>query len=110
MHMAIKTRRWVRADLDRLPDDGNTYEVVRGELFVSPPPRFEHQAVVTRLVHLIVPYLERNGIGLLHVPRSVFVFEANQVEPDLMVLPPGSLKSSWERMPVPLLAVEVLSD
>ena len=36
MHMATKTRRWTRADLARLPDDGNRYEVLDGELFVTP--------------------------------------------------------------------------
>jgi hypothetical protein len=38
MAMAVETMRWTRADLERLPDDENRYEVVRGELFVTPPP------------------------------------------------------------------------
>ena len=38
MHMALDTRAWTRADLDRLPDDGNRYEVLDGELLVTPAP------------------------------------------------------------------------
>lgn len=40
MHMATKMRRWSRADLERLPDDGNRYEVLDGQLFVTPLPLF----------------------------------------------------------------------
>jgi hypothetical protein len=36
--MALETHRWTRADLQRLPDDGNKYEVIDGELLVSPAP------------------------------------------------------------------------
>jgi Uma2 family endonuclease len=38
MVVAIKTKRWTLAEVHRLPDDGNKYELVRGELFVTPPP------------------------------------------------------------------------
>jgi Uma2 family endonuclease len=109
MHMALKTHRWTRADLDRLPEDGNTYEVVRGELFVTPPPSAAHQDIVSRLLELILPYVVRYKLGRVHVPRSVVVFDGGQAEPDLMVLPPGATALAWEQMPAPLLVVEVLS-
>ena len=32
-------------DLDRLPDDGNRYELINGELYVSAAPREKHQSV-----------------------------------------------------------------
>lgn len=108
MHMALKTR-WTRADLDRLPEDGNTYEVIRGELFVTPPPGYPHQQIVSHLLTAIVPYLALHKLGQVHVPRSVVVFDGGQAEPDLMVLPAGVLIDRWERMPAPLLVVEVLS-
>lgn len=109
MHMALKTHRWTRADLDRLPEDGNTYEVIRGELFVTPPPSTTHQEIVSRLLEVILPYVVRNKLGHVHVPRSVVVFEGGQAEPDLMVLPPGATDHAWEKMPPPVLVVEVAS-
>ena len=33
-----------------LPDDGNRYETVHGELLVSPSPRLQHQAVLRELM------------------------------------------------------------
>jgi Uma2 family endonuclease len=109
MHMALETHRWTRADLDRLPEDGNTYEVIGGELFVTPPPSAAHQEIVSRLLEFLLPYIVRHKLGRIHVPRSVIVFEGGQAEPDLMVLPPGTTVEAWERMPAPLLVVEVLS-
>ena len=61
MQMALKTRRWTRADLERMPDDGNTYEVVRGELFVSPGPALSHQRRGQ-----ILPFRRRPGRGRQH--------------------------------------------
>ena len=49
MHMATKTRRWTRADLASLPDDGNRYEVLDGELFVTPQAAYRHQRIAFRL-------------------------------------------------------------
>lgn len=36
-------RHWTIDDLDELPDDGNRYEIVDGNLVVSPPPVQRHQ-------------------------------------------------------------------
>jgi Uma2 family endonuclease len=110
MQMATKIKRWARADLDRLPDDGNTYEVVHGELFVTPPPGAPHQWIAMRLTRLLVPYVLQKSIGDVHVPRTPVIFEDSQVEPDLMVLPPmQSPPAKWESMPMPLLVVEIAS-
>jgi Uma2 family endonuclease len=109
MHMALKGRKWTRADLERLPDDGNKYEVIRGELFVTPPPAAGHESIVEAFARRISPYVWAQGLGQVRFPRSVFVFEGSEAEPDMMVLPPGRV-TSWERMPTPLLVVEVASE
>jgi Uma2 family endonuclease len=109
MHMALRARKWTRADLERLPDDGNTYEVIRGELFVSPPPTAAHQSIVEGFGRRIQPYVWAHKLGQVHFPHSVLMFEESLAEPDLMVLPPGRL-TSWEQMPTPLLVIEVLSE
>ena len=109
MHMAVKVRKWTRADLERLPDDGNTYEVIRGELFVTPPPAAGHEWIVEAFARRIQPYVWAQELGHVRFPHSVLVFEKSLAEPDMMVLPPGRF-TSWERMPTPLLVIEVLSE
>jgi hypothetical protein len=47
MGMAATTY-WTAEMVRQLPDDGNRYEVVHGELLVTPAPRLNHQLLVTR--------------------------------------------------------------
>ena len=102
---------WTLADLHRLPDDGNRYELVGGELFVTPPPSVGHQELVEVLAELLLPYVMAHHLGRLRFPRSVIRRgRDNEVEPDLMVRPVSTrLPQSWEQAPVPLLVVEVVS-
>jgi Uma2 family endonuclease len=111
MAMSNTIQPWTLAELHRLPDDGNRYELVRGELFVTPPPSVEHQEIVDALADLLRPYVARHGLGRLQFPRSVVrIGSHTEVEPDLMVRPvPPMLPASWEAMPRPILVVEVMS-
>ena len=111
MHMALQSRGWTLAELHRLPDDGNKYELVRGELFVTPPPTPDHETVLSRLTRILDPYAAANGLGMVYHPRSVVRFEGSEVEPDLMVRQPHSGGgANWDDWPLPTLVVEVLSD
>lgn len=109
--MVPAIRRWTLAEVHRLPDDGNKYELVHGELFVTPPPSDEHETVIARLTAVLVPYVVSNGLGLVYHPRSVIRRRGSEVEPDLMVRRPPPepylRDSDWERVPLPLLVVEV---
>jgi Uma2 family endonuclease len=58
------TAEMVRA----LPDDGNRYETVHGELLVTPAPKLWHQEIVMRLSRALADYLDRNPVG--HVLTS----------------------------------------
>jgi Uma2 family endonuclease len=109
MPMAIDTRSWTIEDLDRLPDDGNRYEVVRGALFVTPPPSTDHETIAARLSQLLTPYVAAHGLGYVYHPRSVIQRAGSQTEPDLTVRQPPSPGAKWERVPMPILVVEVLS-
>ena len=108
MAMANAVKRWTLAELHSLPDDGNRYELVRGELFVTPPPSYAHETVAARLTQFLVPYVAVNGLGLVYRPRAVLRFQGSEVEPDLMVRPDAA-GADWDRAPVPILVVEILS-
>lgn len=112
MHMATPGRKWTIAELYRLPDDGNRYELVRGELFVTPPPTDEHETIAARLTRILDPYVAANGLGLVYRPRAVVRIGRNtEVEPDLMVRQPQNRpRATWKGAPLPVLIVEVLSD
>ena len=110
MHMAITTKRWTLEELHALPDDGNKYELIHGELFVTPAPTDDHETISARLTRILDPYVAKHGLGYVYHPRAVVRFEGSEVEPDLMVRQPqGDRKAKWENAPVPILVVEILS-
>ena len=110
MHMPSAVKQWTLEEVHSLPDDGNKYELVRGELFVTPPPTDAHETVAARLSGILVPYVEQHGLGLVYHPRAVMRFAGSEVEPDLMVraLHPGD-RPDWDDAPIPILIVEILS-
>jgi len=64
MGMPQISRAWTPDEVRTLPDDGRRYEVVAGELLVTPAPSFQHQEAVFRLVVALRGYAERTGVGL----------------------------------------------
>jgi Uma2 family endonuclease len=72
------------ADLDAFPDDdGNRYELIGGELFVSRAPGIPHQRVLHNLQMEFGLYLKANPIGIL-VPGAGAIFsDYDAVIPDL---------------------------
>lgn len=95
----VQPRMWTLDELHGLPDDGNRYELVRGELFVTPAPGTGHESLLLCLQRIIEPYVVANGLGSVFGPRSVIRARGSEVEPDLMVRPFGlPLPDRWEEL------------
>jgi Uma2 family endonuclease len=72
------------ADLDAYPDDdGNRYELIGGELFVSCAPGISHQRVLQNLQVGFVSYLTSNPIGILVPGAGAILSDYDAVIPDL---------------------------
>lgn len=89
---AVSPRRWTRAEIDRLVDErlGYTprYELVDGELLVTPAPSGRHQRLVFRLAQLLLPYLTEHKIGEIFLgPAELPLVTGERYEPDLFVVP-----------------------
>jgi Uma2 family endonuclease len=100
------------ADMVRtLPDDGRRYELVHGELLVTPAPRAWHQEVVGRLFVELRRYLDARRVGhALLSPADISWSDDTLVQPDVFVVDPAEARTlDWTRMRTLLLAVEVLS-
>ena len=62
--MDMVAHAYYTADMVRaLPNDGNRYETVYGELLVTPAPRLLHQLVLQRLLRLVEDFTDHYGIG-----------------------------------------------
>lgn len=110
MGMALRAPRYTIDDLDRMPEDGNRYELLDGVLLVTPAPSLAHQVIVSRLQTQLIPAVMTPGYGYIVGPGAIVVRPRTQLEPDILVFPAHySPKVHWSRITEHWLAVEVLS-
>ncbi len=112
MHrMALSQITW--HDVQELPDDGNRYEAIAGELHVTPAPSVRHQRISGELEAALRDLLDRHRHGeMLHAPVGVeFPSTGEGVQPDIVVIAAarrGIIDDDWIRG-APDIVVEILS-
>ena len=95
-----------------LPDDGKRYEVVHGQLLVTPAPSGFHQPMLMRLVRALDPYLQAHGLEqLLTSPADIIYSDDTLVQPDLFVADTAAFLRSgkWIDVRTLYLAIEIIS-
>lgn len=110
--MSAAPRPLTYEDLLETPDDGNRYEILGGELIVSPAPTPMHQRVLARLFRLIDRFVQDKNAGeLFFAPLDVRFDPHDIVEPDLLFIRRERLDIIDEKLieGAPDLVVEVLS-
>lgn len=105
-------RPYTADDLPMTPDDGRRYEILGGELIVSPSPSEQHQSVLTELLAELRAFLRDHEVGKVYpAPFDVAFDEYNILQPDLLVV----LKEHRDRIEsnrvagAPDLVVEIIS-
>lgn len=112
MATTATTKHWTAADLQTIPDDRNRYEILDGELLVSPSPSLNHQELATQFLERLRAYLAEHCIGSAVIaPADVTFSDDTVVIPDVFVIPlaDGKRPQHWEDVGRLLLAIEVLS-
>jgi Uma2 family endonuclease len=85
--MISKLKILTVADWEAMPHgDGNRYEIIEGELFVSCSAGLTHQRVLANLITLFVFFLEKNPIGEFLPDVGVILSKFSAVIPDLVIL------------------------
>lgn len=83
--MTTKTQLLTIADWEAMPHgDGNRYEIIEGELFVSCSPGLTHELVLINLSALIWNFLKANRIGTVVGGSGVILSKYTSVIPDLI--------------------------
>ena len=92
------------------PDDGKRYEIVRGDLYVTPSPSPMHQRISRRLQRQLERYFHGRSIAeVFNAPIDLILTNHDVVVPDLVVVSDPSLISKRGIEGPPLLVVEILS-
>lgn len=102
---------WTFDRVQALPADGNKYELVWGELLVTPAPRLAHQRVVARLTHWITDYCQTNDLGeAFGVAGDISWGPDTLVQPDVFVVAKQEAGAAeWQHVQTLELVAEVLS-
>jgi Uma2 family endonuclease len=112
-----QTRQWTAEEVRALIREDQPwprYELIDGELLVTPAPGNPHQFAVAELLLLLNPYADENALGVVLVsPADLELKPGTITQPDVFVVPAGSVvKGSgdgWAGIKSLLLAVEILS-
>ncbi|HWI52587.1 MAG TPA: Uma2 family endonuclease [Symbiobacteriaceae bacterium] len=110
--MSLPGPRFTYEDYLLLPED-KRWEVIEGELLVTPAPTFRHQRVSLKLTVRLSNHIETNGLGqVVYAPCDVILSSENVVQPDVLFVarqrlsiinPSGGVHGA------PDLVVEILS-
>ena len=114
---AERTRRWTAREVRHLIANQKAhwprYELVDGELLVTPAPRAVHQMAVGELFFALAGYCRASGVGTAMMSPADIELEPEDVrQPDVFVLPIGEgrriLRDGWPGRSL-ILAAQVLS-
>ena len=102
---------WTYSEYARLPDDGNRYEVLDGEVLVTPAPTPHHQKVILRLAMALFDYVDDPGIGWVFQDVDLLFQTGQFLRPDLVVVSAEGREGITDRgvETAPALVIEVLS-
>ncbi|AGY58563.1 Uma2 family endonuclease [Gloeobacter kilaueensis] len=105
--------RWTARELEWLPDNGNRYEIVDGELLVTRAPHWKHQEVSLRLGAALDAWSSRTGLGRAAVAPGICFSDADNVIPDVVWVSTARLEvlldEAGHLSGAPELVVEVVS-
>lgn len=104
---------WTTADLALFPEDGNRYEIIDGELFVTRAPHWKHQKAATRISTALDTWSETTQLGEVVQTPGVIFSDADNVIPDVAWASSTRLAESLDEAghltAAPELIVECLS-
>lgn len=115
MSMPASARRWTVEEVRAMQDEDRPwprFELIDGELIVTPAPRRVHQRAVAELFRLLDPYVRAQRIGVVEFsPADIQLEPGTIVQPDLFVSPlmNGRAPLHWPETTRLVLAAEVIS-
>lgn len=106
--------RWTIADIELLPDNGNRYEIIDGELFVTRAPHWGHQKASGNSYAELRAWSISSGLGEAVQTPGIIFSDADNVIPDVVWVSkerlPMLLDEAGHLTGAPELVIEVLSE
>ena len=105
-------RKYTAKDYFNLPE-GSPYQLIEGELIMTPSPYTVHQAISRNLEMIIANYVKKNKSGYVYdAPIDVYLDNKNAYQPDIIFISNGN-KDIIKKTGIdgaPDLVIEILSE
>ncbi len=86
--------RWTSADLEAFPENGNRYEIIEGELYMSRQPHYHHQVTCVNLAYFLKAWSDQTKAGEVSTAPGVVFADDDDVAPDLTWISRERLKKA----------------
>jgi len=84
---AVPNKTFTYHDYLELPEDGNRYEIISGELIMVAAPATIHQAVSENIGFKLSTYMRKHKVGkVFYAPVDVVFSQTNVVQPDILFI------------------------
>ena len=104
---------WTIADLELIPENGNRYEIIDGELLVTRAPHWKHQKTCVKISTQLELWSNQTGLGQVAIAPGIIFTDADNVIPDVVWVSNERLleilDESGHLTGAPELVIEVLS-
>jgi len=110
--MAVTKEKRLNVNYYRILPEGAPYQLIEGELIMTPAPSPEHQAISANLFRRLVDFVDQKAPGIvLYSPLDVYLDNENAFQPDIIFISKARLTIIKEDgiYGPPDLAIEVLS-
>jgi len=99
-------------DYVELPNDGKRYEILEGELAVTPAPTLKHQISSANIFKIMSRHVDDNQLGIvLYAPIDLILESTSVLQPDLLFVSQARRNILTDKgiVGAPDLVVEILS-
>lgn len=110
--METAARTYTFADYQNLPE-GAPYQLIGGDLIMSPAPTLYHQQIAGNIFFLMRDYVNKKQLGkILFAPVDVYLDEENTFQPDIVFVSKErtSIMDEQKINGAPDLVIEILSE
>ncbi|MEW6607897.1 MAG: Uma2 family endonuclease, partial [bacterium] len=85
--LATKEEKWTYEDYVQFPDNGKRYQIIQGEVYMSPAPVPYHQRVLAKLGNILYRFVNLNKLGeVFYAPCDVLFSDEDVVQPDIFFI------------------------
>ncbi len=110
--IAVEKKKYTYEDYIKISDD-KRYELMNGELLMTPSPIPNHQRISGKLEFMVRKFITENNLGeVFYAPCDVYLDNENVVQPDILFISKERLGIIGEKniQGAPDLVIEIISE